>query len=139
MQMVTEFGMSEKIGNIALQRPSEEVFLGRDISRNARHSGKTSEIIDEEVKSIIDFARSKAAEILKKHRGILNKIVDYLLERENLDAEDIDKIVQGQDLLAMPAVSQETVPAQDDKNKIVVKKEGIKAKIVPGKIQSETV
>jgi cell division protease FtsH len=129
VRMVTEFGMSEKIGSIALQKPDEEVFLGRDISRNARHSGKTSEIIDEEVKNIIDIARGKAVEILKEHRDILSKIVTYLLERENLNAEDIDKIVKGEELTPL---SKETAVDKEDKKEVI-------KKIIPGKIQSETI
>ena len=82
--MVTEFGMSDKIGPMALQRPNEEVFLGRDVS-DAGHSGKTSELIDEEVKNIIDGARKKAATLHKDNMNILNKLVDYLLERESLN------------------------------------------------------
>ncbi len=98
MRMVTEFGMSDKIGPMALQRPNEEVFLGRDISRDARHSGKTSELIDEEVKNIIYSSKNRASKIIKDNMSILNKIVSYLLERENLSGEDIDKIIKGEEL-----------------------------------------
>ncbi len=98
MRMVTEFGMSDKIGPMALQRPNEEVFLGRDISRDARHSGKTSELIDEEVKNIIYSSKNRASKIIKDNVSILNKIVSYLLERENLSGEDIDKIIKNEEL-----------------------------------------
>jgi cell division protease FtsH len=101
MRMVTEFGMSDKIGPMALQRPNEEVFLGRDISRDARHSGKTSELIDEEVKKIIYSSKSRASKIIKDNMSILNKIVSYLLERENLSGEDIDKIIKGEELVPL--------------------------------------
>jgi cell division protease FtsH len=98
MRMVTEFGMSDKIGPMSLQRPNEEVFLGRDISRDARHSGKTSELIDEEVKNIIYSSKNRASKIIRDNMSILNKTVSYLLERENLSGEDIDKIIRGEEL-----------------------------------------
>ncbi|MCA6069917.1 MAG: ATP-dependent zinc metalloprotease FtsH [Endomicrobium sp.] len=135
MRMVTEFGMSDKIGPMALQRPNEEVFLGRDIS-DARHSGKTSELIDEEVKNIIDGARKKAATLLKDNMNILSKLVDYLLERESLDSEDINKIMEGEDL--SPFVAKSAV-AEGDKKKTVAEKKIIEGNVAGGKIQSETI
>jgi cell division protease FtsH len=101
IKMVTRFGMSSKIGLLTLQRQSEEIFLGKDISRNTRHSEKTAELIDEEVKNIIDNAVSRAAKIIKDKIGVLNKIVDYLLERENLSGEEIDKIINGEKLIPL--------------------------------------
>ncbi|MDR3256373.1 MAG: ATP-dependent zinc metalloprotease FtsH [Endomicrobium sp.] len=149
MRMVTEFGMSDKIGPLALQRPNEEIFLGRDISKDARHSGKTSELIDDEVKSIIDGAKIKAAKIIKENMNILNKIVNYLLERENLSGEDIDKIIKGEELIPLSkndstSTENKNEVANDststkDKNKVAVEKEVIKEKGLSGKIQSEPI
>jgi cell division protease FtsH len=101
MKMVTRFGMSNKIGLLTLQRQSEEIFLGKDISRNTRHSEKTLELIDEEVKNIIDNAVDRAAKIIKDNLSVLNKIVDHLLERENLSGEEIDKIINGEELIPL--------------------------------------
>ncbi|MDR2616917.1 MAG: ATP-dependent zinc metalloprotease FtsH [Endomicrobium sp.] len=97
-RMVTEFGMSDKVGPISLQKPNQEVFLGRDISSSDRHSGKTSEIVDEEIKNIINSAKDKAVALIKGNISILNKIVAYLLERENLTGQDIDIIMKGEEL-----------------------------------------
>ncbi|MDR2676487.1 MAG: ATP-dependent zinc metalloprotease FtsH [Endomicrobium sp.] len=97
MNMVTEFGMSDKVGPIALQKPNEEIFLGRDISRGSRHSGKIFELVDEEVRNIIDIARDKAHKIISDNINTLNKIVDSLLDKENLSGEDIDGIVSHKD------------------------------------------
>jgi cell division protease FtsH len=97
-RMVTEFGMSDKVGPISLQKPNQEVFLGRDISSSDRHSGKTSEIVDEEIKNIINSAKDKTVALIKGNISILNKIVDYLLERENLTGQDIDIIMKGEQL-----------------------------------------
>jgi len=62
--MVTKYGMCERVGTITLGQNQEEVFLGRDFAQSKEYSEETAAIIDEEVKSIIDFAYKKAAEIL---------------------------------------------------------------------------
>jgi cell division protease FtsH len=120
MRMITEFGMSDKIGPMTLQRPAEEVFLGRDISRDVRHSGKTSELIDEEVKNIIYSSKNRASKIIKDNMSILNKIVSYLLERENLSGEDIDKIIKGEELV--PLSEDSSVDAGTKKKSVIEKK-----------------
>ncbi|MDR1511437.1 MAG: ATP-dependent zinc metalloprotease FtsH [Endomicrobium sp.] len=121
MKMVTEFGMSDKIGPISLKEQEEEVFLGRDISRDVRHSGKISELVDEEVKSIIDTAKSRASKIIKGNMDILNKMVYYLLERENLSGEDINKIVKGEELVPLFENNLKN-EVSDEKENIVEKK-----------------
>jgi cell division protease FtsH len=118
MKMVTRFGMSSKIGFLTLQQQSEEIFLGKDISRNTRHSEKTSELIDEEVKNIIDNAVGRAAKIIKDNMSVLNKIVDYLLERENLSGEEIDKIINGEKLMPLCKNSVENKEKIITENKV---------------------
>ncbi|MCL2388917.1 MAG: ATP-dependent zinc metalloprotease FtsH [Elusimicrobia bacterium] len=97
-RMVTEFGMSEKVGLLALGRENGEVFLGRDFSRNNTHSEKTNELIDAEVKAIIDTANEKAKKILSENMGILKTFVDKLIERENLNCDEVEKIMKGEEL-----------------------------------------
>ncbi|MDR2437486.1 MAG: ATP-dependent zinc metalloprotease FtsH [Endomicrobium sp.] len=135
-RMVMEFGMSEKVGPMALQRPNEEVFLGRDISREVRHSGKTSELIDEEIKKIIDGAKDKATKLIKDNLAILNKLVNYLLERENLNGEEVDKVMKGEDL---PPFAEKTMVIQEDKKEVEVEKEVIKENIASGQQTSEKI
>ncbi|MDR0956445.1 MAG: ATP-dependent zinc metalloprotease FtsH [Endomicrobium sp.] len=135
-KMVMEFGMSNKIGPLVLRRPNEEFFLGRDISRDARHSDKTSEIIDEEVKSIIDEAQYKASNLIKENINILHKIAYYLLERENLSAEDLGNIMKGKDLASLTSV---TTQIQEHKKEIVVKNEIEKEQTSSRKIQRENI
>jgi cell division protease FtsH len=124
-RMVMEFGMSEKIGPMALQRPNEEVFLGRDISREVRHSGKTSELIDEEIKKIIDGAKSKATKLIKDNLAALDKLVKYLLERENLNGEEVDKIIKGEEL---PPMAEKVPVTEEDRKEASVEKKVIKEK-----------
>lgn len=97
-RMVTEFGMSDKIGPISLGKGNDEVFLGRDMSKESHLSEKMSEMIDSEIKSIIDKGLKTATDILTKNRKIMDTMVEYLLERETLNSEDIDKIIKGEPL-----------------------------------------
>lgn len=106
-RMVTEFGMSDKIGELALGKNSEEVFLGRDISRTQKHSDKTAELIDEEVKLIITNAKNRAKKILQENRDKLDNLVEALIERETLTGEQVDKIMKGEQL---DPVKPETKP-----------------------------
>ncbi|MCX5778943.1 MAG: ATP-dependent zinc metalloprotease FtsH [Elusimicrobia bacterium] len=106
-KMVTEFGMSERIGPLSLRRPEEEVFLGRDFTREPRYSDKTSEIIDEEVKRIVEEARARATKVLREQTVKLTALADRLIEKEIIDSEEIERIINGQ----QEAVAVSTTPA----------------------------
>ena len=90
--MVTKYGMSERIGTITLGSSQEEVFLGRDFAQAKEYSEETANLIDEEVKSIIDFAYKKAEEILKANMEKLTKVANVLLEKEKIDGDEFDEI-----------------------------------------------
>ena len=90
--MVTKYGMSERIGTIMLGQNQEEVFLGRDFAQSKEYSEETAGIIDEEVKSIVDFAYQKAEAILREHMDKLHSVAGVLLEKEKIDGEEFDKI-----------------------------------------------
>ncbi len=90
--MVTKYGMSERIGTITLGSNQEEVFLGRDIAQGREYSEETAGMIDEEVKSIVDFAYKKAEEILKANMDKLTAVANVLLEKEKIDGDEFDEI-----------------------------------------------
>ena len=90
--MVTKYGMSDRVGTITLGQNQEEVFLGRDFAQSKEYSEETASIVDEEVKSIIDFAYRKAEEILKEHIDKLHSVAGVLLEKEKIDGEEFDQI-----------------------------------------------
>ncbi|MBR2207633.1 MAG: ATP-dependent zinc metalloprotease FtsH [Synergistaceae bacterium] len=92
-QMVTQLGMSEALGLVKLGKKREEIFLGRDISEDRNYSEEIAFAIDKEVKAIIDECYERAKEILTEHRDLLDKIASVLLDREILDAEEFDKLV----------------------------------------------
>ena len=93
-KMVTEFGMSEKIGPLALKKPDAEMFLGRDMNQQAGYSERTAQLVDEEVKRIVVEAQATAKAILSKHKKILDDLASKLFDREVLSGEDIDAILQ---------------------------------------------
>ena len=97
-RMVTEFGMSDKIGALALGKENEEVFLGMDISKSPKHSDKTAQIIDEEIKSLVENAKNRARKILEENRDKLEYLVQMLIERETLTGDQIDTIMKGEKL-----------------------------------------
>jgi cell division protease FtsH len=96
--MVCEWGMSEKLGPLAYGSREEEIFLGREITKHKDYSEKTAEAIDTEVKSIVENAMKRALTLLNENIDTLHRLAKYLLEREILDAEEIDKIMKGEEL-----------------------------------------
>ncbi|MBI4541623.1 MAG: ATP-dependent metallopeptidase FtsH/Yme1/Tma family protein [Gemmatimonadetes bacterium] len=110
-RMVTQFGMSEKVGTIAVGDREQEIFLGRELVQRREISERTSELVDGEVKRIIDVAYRRAHAILVENRGPLDALAATLLERETLDRDEITAVVSGQ---ALPprAPSQPAVTAQ---------------------------
>lgn len=92
-KMVTEFGMSEKIGPLSLKKDESEVFLGRDIVRQPGYSDETSRNIDEEVKRIVNDAYFKAKNILIENKTVLDKLASVLMEKETVDGSEIDDMI----------------------------------------------
>ena len=93
-QMVTKYGMSERLGTIMFGTNQEEVFLGRDFSHGKEYSEETAGIIDEEVKAIVDNAYKTAEKILKENIDKLHAVAGVLLEKEKIDGEEFDKIFE---------------------------------------------
>jgi cell division protease FtsH len=92
-KMVMEFGMSEKIGLQSLKKDESEVFLGRDIMRQAGYSNETARIVDEEIKRIISDCYMKAKAALTGNRKALDAIAARLIENEVIDAAEIDSLM----------------------------------------------
>ena len=101
-RMVTEFGMSEAIGPMTVGERDHEVFLGRDISHRRDVSERTARLVDSEVKRILDQAYRYARETLRDHRDLMESIAAALLERETLDADDIEALAEGRELAPRP-------------------------------------
>ena len=110
-QMVTQLGMSDTVGLVKLGKKREEIFLGRDISEDRNYSEEVAYMIDKEVKTIIDNCYERAKEILTEHRAMLDKIAGVLLEREILDAEEFNKLVEeNKNIPELPEVRVDNIP-----------------------------
>ena len=90
--MVTKYGMSDKIGSIMFGSGQEEVFLGRDFAQSKNYSAETAGIIDEETKIIIDKAYNRAVQILSDNIDKLHAVAKVLLEKEKIDSEEFEAI-----------------------------------------------
>jgi cell division protease FtsH len=92
-QMVTQFGMSEKLGPIAFRTGEEHTFLGKDIYEAREFSDRTAHLIDEEVQRLLRDADQRAYDLIAEHREELEKLVDALIENEEMDREEVEKLL----------------------------------------------
>ena len=92
-RMVTEFGMSDKVGPLALKKPDQEIFLGRGMSEQTPYSERTAQLVDEEVKRLITEAQATARSLLSANKKILDDLAAKLFDREVLNGEEIDAIL----------------------------------------------
>ena len=97
-RMVTQFGMSERIGPLAVGDKEQEIFLGREFAQRREISERTAEAVDDEVKRLVDEAYAKAMQIVNANRELLDRIALALLERETIDREDLDRLLKGDPL-----------------------------------------
>ena len=94
--MVTQYGMSDRIGTITLGQGQEEVFLGRDLAHAKEYSEETAAIIDEETKRIVDTGYNRAKQILSDNIDKLHKVAGILLEKEKIEADEFEAIFNEQ-------------------------------------------
>ncbi|GAB5465052.1 MAG: ATP-dependent zinc metalloprotease FtsH [Candidatus Kapaibacteriales bacterium] len=113
-KMVTEWGMSEKIGPIKFSSEQDDVFLGKEFGHVRANSEKTAQEIDEEVKRIVLEANHKAETILTENIDLLHKTSKVLLDREILDAEELSTLLKGEEL---PPISKAKIEALKHLNK----------------------
>jgi len=93
-KMVTEWGMSEKLGPVTFGKKEEHIFLGKEIGRPRDHSERIAEIIDEEIRNIVHEQEQRIEKLLREHLPVLHKIAEKLLEKETLTGEEIRKILE---------------------------------------------
>jgi len=97
-KMVCEWGMSERLGPLTYGRKDEEVFLGKQITRQSNYSDKTAVAIDTEIRAIVTSCVQRAESILRENIDTMHRLAASLLEREILDASEIDAIMRGNEL-----------------------------------------
>ncbi len=106
-RMVTHWGMSPKIGPVSYKTSDEDPFLGREIHQTRQFSEHTQELIDEEVARILLEADQKAEQLLREHRGELDRVAQSLLEHEELSENDLTELLG-------PSIQARMRPEQGD-------------------------
>jgi cell division protease FtsH len=138
--MVTEWGMSDKIGPIFHSANQEEVFLGHSVSQQKNMSEDTANLIDSEVKSLVNEGYARAQEILKNNKDQLEILAAALLEHETLTGDEINDVLKGNKIIKEKNIINKTVkrssvpltvidkPIQDEEIKETHKESGSKVK-----------
>jgi len=97
-QMITRFGMSDRLGPVALGRSQGGMFLGRDIAAERDFSEDTAAAIDEEVSELVAVAYQRATEVLTANRPVLDELAEILVEKETVDAEELQELLITRDV-----------------------------------------
>ena len=113
--MVTEFGMSEKLGLISYSDDSQPVFLGKDMATHNAYSEETAKMIDDEVRDIISTQHERARKLLSENRSILDNMARVLIERETIYTEEVDMLLAGKSYAEVMQFMDEE-EAKSDKN-----------------------
>jgi len=135
--MVCEYGMSEKLGTLALGRRSHNPFLGRDYNDERNYSEDVARQIDDEVRDIVDRCHRRATELLSQHREKLDAVVEALLEHETLDREEFLAVMNGEKLPA-PEVKPNTPDQGGNAEAEAARDAGRKAPITPPRLEPGT-
>ena len=106
-RMVTRFGMSDRIGLMAVGDSEHEVFLGRELVQRREVSEHTARQVDKEVKRILDDAHARARDVIEDNRELLETIAAALLDRETLDGDEIGMLVEGKELPPLVVESEQ--------------------------------
>ncbi|VXD20707.1 ATP-dependent zinc metalloprotease FtsH3 [Planktothrix paucivesiculata] len=97
-QMITRYGMSDRLGPVALGRQQGNVFLGRDIMSERDFSEETASTIDAEVRVLVDAAYKRAKQVLVENRHVLNQLADVLIDKETVDADELQELLANNDV-----------------------------------------
>ncbi|HAO10129.1 MAG TPA: cell division protein FtsH [Planktothrix sp. UBA8407] len=97
-QMITRYGMSDRLGPVALGRQQGNIFLGRDIMSERDFSEETASTIDAEVRILVDAAYKRAKQVLVENRHVLNQLADILIDKETVDADELQELLANNDV-----------------------------------------
>jgi cell division protease FtsH len=112
--MVKEYGMSDRLGPVALGHKEELVFLGREIGEQKNYSEKIAEAIDEEIRRLIDEAYVEASRILQEKRSVLERLANVLVQEETIDGERLERVFLGEDDPGSPVTTLDTPAAPQE-------------------------
>jgi cell division protease FtsH len=97
-QMVTRYGMSDRLGQVALGRQQGNMFLGRDIVAERDFSEETAAAIDDEVRKLVEVAYQRAKDVIVSNRHILDTLANMLVEKETVDADELQELLANSDV-----------------------------------------
>ena len=136
-RMVTEWGLSDKLGFLAYEANEQEVFLGRSVSQQKNVSDNTASIVDNEIRRISDSVYSDAEKMLKKYSKQLKKVAEALLEYETLDGKQIKDLCQGKNISIKKTDDKDDTPkAKKPKKRAGIPSTTAKQTIVTNEIDS---
>ena len=92
-KMISAWGMSDKIGNTHLEDEKGNIFLGEELSRGKQYSEETARLVDQEIKTFLDRAFDRASSLVKSKRKALDKLAEALIEKEEINGEEVDQII----------------------------------------------
>ena len=131
--MVTEYGMSEKLGRLRYADNEEEVFLGHSVAQRKNVSDSTAQIIDEEIRRLVEEAEERARGVLTEHREGLDAVARALLEYETLSGDEVQRLLRGEEI----SRPEETPPPEDLSSATSVPSSSKKPKHGPGGMEPE--
>jgi cell division protease FtsH len=121
-KMVKEYGMSDRLGPVALGHKEELVFLGREIGEQKNYSEKIAEAIDEEIRRLIDQAYLEAQRILQEKRAVLDRLANVLVQEETIEGDRLERVFIGEDeptaavgTIGTPTTPQEPQTSESDR------------------------
>jgi len=114
--MVTEYGFSERLGPLRYSENEEEIFLGRSVTQSQHVSDATSQLIDEEVRKLVEGGETKAREVLTTYRKDLNLIAETLLEYETLSGKEVTALLKGETIVREDPDNVATSKISDDED-----------------------
>jgi cell division protease FtsH len=141
--MVTEWGMSDKVGPIAYGS-DKEFFIGRDMQSHVTYSEQTAALIDSEVKAIIENGLQTARDLLKKNKNILDNMARLLVEKETIFSEEVDMLMQGKSVEEIVKFMEENErslnenPFENGRKKVVISDEQAKELLDGDKASEKT-
>ena len=121
--MVTRYGMSNKLGNVVFDSGHDEVFIGRSMAQTKNYSEEVAALIDEEVKALIDGAYARCGEILTRRRRELDIVAEYLLQYENMDAKTFAQVFTDPEHLQPPAAYKAVEADAREESREIAEKE----------------
>jgi cell division protease FtsH len=131
-RMVTEFGMSEKLGPLRYSENEEEVFLGHSVTQRKNMSDATARLIDEEIRRLVEAGEARARQILTEHMEELRALAKALLEYETLSADEVRRVIRGE-----PISRPEDTPTKPSKPRSSVPTSGSAPAGRPGGLEPE--